>query len=122
MKYEKELRALLRNTDDEIIEALTKIMEAMLEGQKAQEAEKYKDAFPMPPAEIAGLIEKSGGGTLLSIEYGLDALRYYAPNFMRCDASTRMLWTVSYLLEAGKIIGIKQERERRRLRGKLPTE
>ena len=51
MKYEKELRALLRNTDDEIIEALPKIVEAMLESQKAQEAEKYKAAFPLPPAE-----------------------------------------------------------------------
>lgn len=114
MKYLQELRALLQNTDDEIIEALTKIAEAMLNGQKAQEAVKYKDAFPLPPAEIAGLIEKNGGGSLLSIEYGLDALRYYAPHLMGCDASTRMLYTVSYLLEAGKIIGIKQERARRR--------
>lgn len=114
MKYEKELRALLRNTDDEIIETLTKIMEAMLEGQKAQEAEKYKDAFPLPPAEIAEIIKKSEAGSLLSIEYGLDALRYYESEIMRYDLETRMLWTVSYLLEAGKIIGIKQERARRR--------
>lgn len=114
MKYEKELKALLRNTDDNILDALIKIMEAMLESQKAQEAERFKDDFPLPPAEIAELVKRSGGGTVLSIEYGLDALRYYAPEFMRCAPETRMLWTVSYLLEAGKIIGIKQERARRR--------
>lgn len=114
MKHEKELIALIKNIDDEILEALTKIMEAMLEDQKAQEAEKYAAAFPLPPAEIAEIIENNGGGSILSIEYALDAIRYYAPHLMRCDAETRMLWTVSYLLEAGKIIGIKQERARRR--------
>lgn len=113
MKYAKELTALLKNTDDEIIEALTVLCKALLEDQKKIEASKYEDLL-LPPSEAADIFRASNGSTLHMIQYGLDALRYYNPELMSFDASTRMLWTVAFLLEAGKIIGKRQERARRR--------
>lgn len=110
----QEMRALIKNVDPEILEVLTKLAKAMLDDQKAQEAVKYKTLL-ISPAEAADIIAKDGGPTVLTVSFGLDALRYYNAKGIMSDDS-RMLWAVGCLLEAGRIIGIRQERARMRAR------
>lgn len=110
---EEEFGAFMEKMGPEELDQLGGIMEGMLKRQKASEAEKYKSLLT-PPSEAMEIIHKAGGSTLLMVDYGQDLLRYLRAEYQQFGERALELWSLGYLLEAGRIIGMRQERARRR--------
>lgn len=97
------------------LDKLKETMNILLQRQKTEEAEKYK-SLRLSPFEVTDIISKGGGSNVLMLDFGIDCLRYYKPHIMDSDLSARRLWTIAFLVEAGRIMGIRQERARRKER------
>lgn len=104
---------MTKNADPNILDMLSDVMKDMLKQQKAQEAEEYKD-LTISPAEAAEIVLKDRGDFYHMTRFALDMIRYYiAYSPVPFDALTkegRALYIVYALLEAGRIIGVRQER------------
>ena len=112
---ETQMKTLLKNIDEQTLDALTRIMEAMLKDQEAQEAQRYRD-MGISPAEAVEIIEASDSLTMLDLNFCTDAMRYYRAKHLNLSPDTLALWSMAMLLEAGRIIGIRQERARLKAR------
>lgn len=104
---------IIHQISQENLEKLKETMNILLQRQNTEEAEKYK-SFRLSPFEVTDIISKGGGSNVLMLNFGIDCLRYYKPHIMDSDPSARRLWTIAFLVEAGRIMGIRQERARRK--------
>lgn len=110
-QYEAQMKALLNNIDDQALDALNMIARSILEDQKAQEAQRYRE-MGISPAEAVEIIEASDSLTMLDISFCMDAMRYYRAEHLNLSPETLSLWSMAMLLEAGRIMGVRQERAR----------
>lgn len=115
MQYEKEFTQFVKQLPPAELGRLKETMNTLLQRQKVEEAEKYK-SLRLSPSEAADIVEKGGYSTILLVNFGLDCLRYFRTHVMDLEPSARKLWTIAFLVEAGRIIGIRQERARRKER------
>lgn len=112
-RNEAEMNTLLKGIDEDTLSEMTRIMGKMVEAQKAREAEHYRE-MRLSPAEAVEIIERDGGPTLPAVNFATDAFRYFRAKHLRHSAETRTLFSMGMPLEAGRIMGIRQERARRK--------
>lgn len=115
MNTTQEFKQLIKQLPPAELDKLKETMNILLQQQKVEEAEKYK-SLSLSPFEITDIISKSEGPNVLMIDFGIDCLKYYKPHVMDFDPYARRLFTIAFLVEAGRIMGIRQERARRKER------
>lgn len=112
-RYETEMKDLVKHFDEQTLDALTRLMESMLENQKVIEAERYRE-MGISPAEAVEIIEKGEAPDRIDVDFCADAMRYYRTKHLYLSPDSLAFWSLPMLLEAGRIMGIRQERARRR--------
>ena len=91
----------------------------LVKQQEPQEAEEYNDLM-ISPAEAAEIVKKEGGDFQHMTRFALDMIRHYIdePSPVPFDALTDRYKAaqIAYaLLEAGRIIGVRQQRAKQRV-------
>lgn len=109
---EHEMREIIKRIDPAIIDTLTILAADMLEKQKDQETQKYESLL-ISPFEVSEIVTKQGCSDTMMIDFAMDAIKYYRANLLGCDTASAALWIAGFLIEAGRIIGIRQERAKK---------
>lgn len=113
MTQEAEFAQIVRQLPPESLKEIKKVLEALFDQQKAAEAKKY-ESLRITPFEAVKISRIGECDIALLAAFGLDCLRYNKANVNHLDMGSRVIYGIALLLEAGCIIGIRQERARRK--------